>query len=234
MCLLFIIYYLYKERKACAKGRPILGAQAVLLAQNFKINATFLEFSRLNSKGGLGVAEYGEKELIKKLKKGNEEAYIELLDNYGNRLLKTCYLILKDERDAEDIVQETFVKVFRQINSFRENSSLYTWLYRIALNLCKDKLKSRKDFIIYEDIMESNERVEDLVFDSIDREILKRELFSLNHIYKEILILFYFEELSINEISEILEEKEGTIKSRLSRGRVLLKDAIERGGELNG
>ena len=104
---------------------------------------------------------------------------------------------------------------------------LYTWVYRIALNLCKDKLKSRKDFIIYEDIIESKETVEEQVFGSIDREILKRKLFSLNHIYKEILILFYFEELSIKEIGEILEEKEGTVKSRLSRGRVLLKEAIE-------
>jgi len=180
------------------------------------------------------VARDEEKELIRKLKKGNEEAYIELLDNYGNRLLKTCCLILKDEKDAEDIVQDTFLKVFKHINSFMENSSIYTWLYRIALNLCKDKLKSRKDFIIYEDTMEGNERVEKKVFDSIDREILKRELFSLNHIYKEILILFYFEELSIKEIAEILEEKEGTIKSRLSRGRILLRNAIERGGEFNG
>lgn len=175
-----------------------------------------------------------EKELIRKLKKGNEEAYIELLDNYGNRLLKTCYLILKDEKDAEDIVQDTFLKVFKHIDSFMENSSLYTWVYRIALNLCKDKLKSRKDFIIYEDIIESKETVEEQVFGSIDREILKRKLFSLNHIYKEILILFYFEELSIKEIGEILEEKEGTVKSRLSRGRVLLKEAIEKGGEFNG
>lgn len=190
--------------------------------------------SRLNSKGGDGVAEIGEKELIRKLKKGNEDAYIYLLDTYGSRLLKTCYLVLKDEKEAEDVVQETFLRVFSQINSFRENSSLYTWVYRIALNLCKDKRKTIREFEIYEDIVESKERVEDVVFDNIDREILRKELFNLNSIYKEILILFYFEELSIREISQILEEKEGTIKSRLSRGRLILKDAIERGGELYG
>ena len=61
----------------------------------------------------------GEKRLIKKLKKGKEEAYKEVLDLYGNRLLKTCYLILKDKDEAEDIVQETFLKVFRQIGAFK-------------------------------------------------------------------------------------------------------------------
>lgn len=190
--------------------------------------------NRLNSKGGDGVAEIEERELIRKLKKGNEDAYIYLLDIYGSRLLKTCYLVLKDEKEAEDVVQETFLRVFSHINSFRGNSSLYTWVYRIALNLCKDKRKTIREFEIYEDIIESKERVEDVVFNSIDREILRKELFNLNSIYKEILILFYFEELSIKEISQILEEKEGTIKSRLSRGRLILKDAIERGGDLYG
>jgi RNA polymerase sigma-70 factor (ECF subfamily) len=178
------------------------------------------------------VARNEEKELVRKLRKGNEEAYIELLDIYGNRLLKTCYLILKNEKDAEDIVQDTFLRVFNQIDNYNGNSSLYTWIYRIALNLCKDKIKSRREFEIYEDIFETKEKVEDIVFNSIDREILRRELFNLNALYREILILFYFEELAIKEISEILEEKEGTIKSRLSRGRVILKNAIERGGEL--
>ena len=180
------------------------------------------------------MAEIEERELIRKLKKGNEDAYIYLLDIYGSRLLKTCYLVLKDEKEAEDVVQETFLRVFSHINSFRGNSSLYTWVYRIALNLCKDKRKTIREFEIYEDIIESKERVEDVVFNSIDREILRKELFNLNSIYKEILILFYFEELSIKEISQILEEKEGTIKSRLSRGRLILKDAIERGGDLYG
>lgn len=178
------------------------------------------------------MTEWGEIELIRKLKKGNEDAYIYLLDTYGSRLLKTCYLILKDEREVEDIVQETFLRVFNGVASFKGNSSLYTWIYRIALNLCNDRMRSKREFEIYEDIVEGEEMVEDTVFDAIDREILKKELFNLNSIYKEVLILFYFEELSIKEVSQILEEREGTIKSRLSRGRILLKDAIERGGEL--
>lgn len=75
--------------------------------------------------------------------------------------------------------------------------------------------------------------MEDLVIDYIDREILRRELLKLNHIYKESLILFYFEDLSIKDICEILGEKEGTIKSRLSRGRTILKENIEKEGEFH-
>lgn len=220
--LISIIYYLFNNKKCredyCDK----------------MILQPFCNLSRLNSKGGKFLAIDVEKRLIRKLKKGNEKAYIELLDIYGNRLLKTCYLILKDESDAEDVVQETFLKVFRQIDSFKGNSSLYTWIYRIALNLCKDKMKARKEFIIYEDTIESDDRVEDTVINDINREILREKLSKLNPIYNEVLILFYFEELSIKAICEILEEKEGTIKSRLSRGRILLKDAIEKGGELIG
>lgn len=174
-----------------------------------------------------------EKNLIKRLKKRDEKAYEEVLDLYGNRLLKTSYLILKDEKEAEDVVQETLFKLFNHIYDFKGKSTLYTWIYRIALNISKDKLRSRKDLDLLEDYMESSERVEDIVIDKFNMEVLRNELFNLNHIYKEVLILFYFEELSIKEICEILEEKEGTIKSRLSRGRILLKDAMERGGQSN-
>lgn len=85
-----------------------------------------------------------EKNLIKRLKKGHEDAYVEVLDLYGNRLLKTCYLILKDKQEAEDVVQETFLRLFKQIDSFKGNSSIYTWIYQIALNLCRDRLKAKK------------------------------------------------------------------------------------------
>lgn len=190
-----------------------------------------MNLDRLNSKGGKILARDEEKKLIKKLRKGNEKAYIELLDLYGNRLIKTCYLILRDEKESEDVVQETFIKVFSRIDSFKGNSGLYTWIYRIALNLCKDRIRVRKEFTIYEDGLGSRVRVEDIVIGAMDREVLRKELFSLSHIYKEVLILFYFEELSIKKICEVLKEKEGTIKSRLSRGRMLLKDSIEKGGE---
>ena len=72
--------------------------------------------------------------------------------------------------------------------------------------------------------------VESLVEINIDRELLKKEIFEMNSLYREVLVLFYFEELSIKEISNLLNEKEGTIKSKLSRGRNILKESLLKGG----
>lgn len=176
----------------------------------------------------------GDKDLIKGLKRGREEAYYELVNTYGNRLLRTYFLMTRDEKEAEDIVQETFIRVFKYIKGFKGDSSLYTWIYRISQNVLKDKIKSKVIEIPYEDYHMNKDNPEDLTIDKIDREMLREELDNLRFIYKQVLILFYFEDRSIKEISEILEEKEGTIKSKLSRGRSLLKVAMEKGGEFNG
>jgi RNA polymerase sigma-70 factor (ECF subfamily) len=173
-----------------------------------------------------------ERELVKGLVKGKESAYYEIVNLYGNKLLRSCFLIIRDIDEAEDIVQETFMRVFKYIKSFRGDSSLYTWIYKISQNVLKDKLKKIIDTssYVYEAI--DYESPEEIVISNLDREILKSALSNLSFVYKQVLVMFYFDELSIKEISEILEEKEGTIKSRLSRGRLMLKDVLERGGEL--
>ena len=169
------------------------------------------------------------------LKRGNQEAYYELVSLYGNKLLRTSFLIVKDEAEAEDIVQETFIKVFKYIKGFKGEGSLYTWIYRISQNIIKDRFKSQIYTVPYED----NEIVdfktpEEIIINNIDREILKSELDNLNFIYKQVLVLFYFNDLSIKDISQILDEKEGTIKSRLSRARIMLKESLEKGGDFHG
>lgn len=175
-----------------------------------------------------------EKLLIKNLKKGHEDAYRQVIEEYGNKLLRTCYLVLEDKGEAEDVVQETFIKVFQKLNTFKEDSGLYTWIYSIALNLCRDRLRKKHDILTLEDEWIENSDVESCVEKNIDREVLKKELFQMNSIYREVLVLFYFEDLSIKEISNLLNEKEGTIKSKLSRGRTILKTSLLKGGQLNG
>lgn len=174
-----------------------------------------------------------EQVLVKKLKRKDEAAYEEIVNTYANKLFKVCYLMLKDEKEAEDVVQETFIKVFKNIASFRGESSIYTWIYRIALNISRDVIRKRQEVLSFEDEWIGEEDVEEKVEESIDREVLRRSLKSLNPIYRECLILFYFEDLSIREISQILDESEGTIKSKLSRGRKLLKNSVEKGGQFN-
>lgn len=175
-----------------------------------------------------------EKLLIKNLKNGLENSYRQIVAEYGNRLLRTCYLILKDREEAEDVVQETFIKVFKKMGTFRGNSGLYTWIYTIALNLSRDRLRKKQDTLILKDELVGNNEVEYQVEKNFDRELLRKELFEINSLYREVLVLFYFEELSIKEISNLLNEKEGTIKSKLSRGRRILKESLLKGGQLNG
>ena len=92
-----------------------------------------------------------EKLLILNLKRGREEAYRQLIEEYGNRLLRTCYLILKEREEAEDVVQETFIKVFKKIDTFKEKSGLYTWIYAIALNLSRDRMRMKQDMLQLKD-----------------------------------------------------------------------------------
>ena len=171
-----------------------------------------------------------EKLLIKNLKRGREEAYRQLIEEYSNKLLRTCYLILNDREEAEDVVQETFIKVFNKIDTFKEKSGLYTWIYAIALNLSRDRMRTKQDMLELKDEWIGNDDVESHVEINIDREQLRKEIFGMNSLYKEVLVLFYFEELSIKEISNLLNEKEGTIKSKLSRGRNMLKESLLKGG----
>ncbi|WP_270474725.1 RNA polymerase sigma factor [Clostridium cochlearium] len=174
-----------------------------------------------------------EKELIKNLKNGKEEAYYKLVNIYGNKLLRTCFLMLKDEKEAEDIVQDTFIKVFKYINGFKGNSSLYTWVYKIAQNIIKDKCKNDISTIPYEDYYTSEDNIEEIIINNNNKRILKEKLKEMGFIYKQVLVLFYFNDFSIKEIREILDKKEGTIKSKLSRGRKLLKTSLLEGGKLN-
>ena len=121
-----------------------------------------------------------EKLLIKNLKKGREDAYRQLVDEYGNKLLRTCYLILNDREEAEDVVQETFIKVFKKIDTFKEKSGLYTWIYSIALNLSRDKMRIKQDTLTLIDEWIGNDDVESHVEMKIDRELLRKEIFEMN------------------------------------------------------
>ena len=120
-----------------------------------------------------------EKLLIKNLKRGREEAYRQLIEEYGNKLLRTCYLILNDREEAEDVVQETFIKVFNKIDTFKEKSGLYTWIHAIALNLSRDRMRIKQDMLELKDEWIGSDDVESHVEINIDREQLRKEIFGI-------------------------------------------------------
>jgi RNA polymerase sigma-70 factor (ECF subfamily) len=94
-------------------------------------------------------------------------------------------------------------------------------------------MRMKQDMLELKDEWIGNDDVESQVEINIDKELLRKEIFEMNSLYREVLVLFYFEALSIKEISNLLNEKEGTIKSRLSRGRNLLKESLLKGGRKN-
>jgi len=169
-----------------------------------------------------------EKALIQGLKSKEASAFETLLNIYGDKILRVCYLILKDISLAEDVTQEVFILVYRHGSKFKEKSSLYTWISKIAVNKCRDVLKKNNEYIFFEDYheIESDSNIEKEVLTNVKGNKIKDCIFLMKPRYREVITLYYFEELSIKEICEVLDENENTVKSRLIRGRKILKDML--------
>lgn len=124
--------------------------------------------------------------------------------------------------DAEDIVQETFLRLYAQEKTFESEDHLHRWLMRVAVNLCKDALKSpwRKQRADLDALTVKP------VFDRVEQRELYQEVMALPEKYRTVLNLYYYEELSTKEIAELLSLRQTTVTTRLSRGRGLLKDRL--------
>ncbi|KJS12883.1 MAG: hypothetical protein VR67_06750 [Peptococcaceae bacterium BRH_c8a] len=176
-----------------------------------------------------------ETEIISGLKTGKDEAVEAVLNIFGDRLLRAALAITGDLQTAEEVVQDTLLQVCRKIHSFQEQSALQTWIFRIAVNLAKNKVRGswfrrviptkEKELNQLPDNRNSSPEVETV--DRESREEVLRCLQSLPVKYREVLVLYYLEDLNIREICAVLEQPEGTVKSKLSRGRALIKTKME-------
>lgn len=164
---------------------------------------------------------------------GKEKIIKDYLRDYGENILRLAYSYVKDQTKAEDILQETMLTVYLQLNTLREGAALKSWIYRIAINKCKDYLKSwqyrqfKLSQILHLNIASPEKSVELKLVIKDENEILATELFRLKSKYREVIILHYYEQLTLEEIGTILGIKPGTVKSRLHYGRQLLRNALE-------
>lgn len=160
-----------------------------------------------------------------------------LINCYGDDVLRVAYLYVKDKHKAEDIFQEVFIKVFKKYDTFKGNSSEKTWIMKIAVNVCKDYFKSFwiKRVFLNSDREEDretyaeeykDESLEDGIIKSMESKELLNEVMNLPIKYKEVIILYYYQQFSSKEISEMLKLPEGTIRTRLFRARELLKKNV--------
>ncbi len=164
----------------------------------------------------------------------NKEEYnIEsMMRTYGNDVLRTAYSFVKDRDMAEDLFQEVFIKAYYNLDKFRGDSSIKTWLIRITINVCKDYLKSAYNQRVVpmmdfeEDAIVSEGDYEEV--ENADRnEQIRKAVETLPDGYREVVISVYFNEMSVAETAQALEIAEGTVKSRLSRARDMLKKKLE-------
>lgn len=164
--------------------------------------------------------------LIKKAQNGDKEAFISIINEYIQMMYKVAKTRLSSEEDIGDAIQETILSAYKSICVLKNTSYFKTWLIKILINKCNDIILKNKKVIYVEDYYESIEN-EDLLEAKVSIEeniVFNETLNSLDESYKTVIVLYYVSGFNTREISEILKEKEGTIKSRLSRARQKLKE----------
>ena len=152
-----------------------------------------------------------------------------LIDEYGDTILRMCFLYLKDYHLAEDAAQETFIKAVRYYDTFEQKSSEKTWLIKIAINCCKNIMRTRWfhfHFVNIEnhpEIADSNNKIDELIL----KDTLSNAIMQLNVLDREVLLLYYYEELSIKEIGAVIGKPTNTANQRLNRARKKLKEILK-------
>lgn len=158
---------------------------------------------------------------------------------YGDELVRLAFSYVKDTEIAKDMVQNTFIKCYKNVDTFRYDAHIKTWLYRIAINECKDYLKSwhfkmvQVKSFIHETAKSIYPSTEKTVIDKYNNEELKDTIFSLPKVYREVVYLYYYESLKTDEIAEVLDIPMNTVKTRLRRAKQRLESMIKE-AELNG
>ena len=175
--------------------------------------------------------------LIDRFKGGDQSAFEELVLKYQDRIYNLCRHMLGNTHEAEDAAQDTFLKAYQKLKDFKPEASLYTWLYRIAVNTCLDYKKRP----FFESLFRKSDEDEEYILEPLSDEpspeklyeskqlglALRKSLGKLSPKLKTVIILKEIEGLSYEEIVDILEISIGTVKSRISRAREELKEMMK-------
>ena len=152
----------------------------------------------------------------------DKAGFTHAVEQYQNTVYRTALHALGSPQDADDAVQEVFLRLFRYKAPFESEEHLRRWLLRVTVNCCRDMLKSpwRKRRVSWEELPETP------VFDKPQQAALYREVMALPEKYRTVLNLFYYEELTVREIGELLGLKQSAVTTRLSRARERLKEKL--------
>jgi len=204
----------------------------------------------LDAEAGKGpkAGEDADVELIREFLKGNQSSFNRLVLKYQNKIFNLCYRMLGDQAEAEDVAQDVFVTLFRSVKTFRGDSLFSTWVFRITVNHCKNRLKylTRRNYFrtqsldqplpteegeVTPDVEDDGETPEEILVTSEIQDLIQRKIGELDEEHRTAIVLRDIQGLSYQEIADILHLKEGTVKSRIHRARLELKEKLEREGK---
>ncbi|MDP3387150.1 MAG: sigma-70 family RNA polymerase sigma factor [Eubacteriales bacterium] len=179
--------------------------------------------------------------LIKRSQKGDINSFEELIKEYKKVAYNIALKMLKNKEDAEDVSQEALIKVYKSIDRFNMDSSFKTWLYRIVVNTCLDHVRKNKENPIsidqpihsghdefYMEVEDNRPTPQEVLETKLTQKMVMDAVNELEEDFRSIIILRDINDLSYEEISEIIECNIGTVKSRISRARQKLKEILEK------
>jgi RNA polymerase sigma-70 factor, ECF subfamily len=179
--------------------------------------------------------------LVRLSRSGDRRAFSELVDMYKDKIYYLAYRMLNNVQESEDVVQETFLRVFKNLDRYDEKQKFSTWIYRIATNLSIDQLRKRKaaysldagmaadgegtDY--YSTLASTDPTPESQLILTETQRTIRRAIDQLPEKYKSVVILRYMHDMSLQEISEVLDMPVTTVKTRVHRGREYLRKRLE-------
>ena len=181
--------------------------------------------------------QYTDEELIARFQKGDEQSYIELVKRYKDKLINFVFRLVSDRDQAEDIIQDTMLKLYTHKHYYKNIAKFSTWIYTIAGNLAKTELRKNKRRKVtnlsdmgsddWEFEIPAKEDTAEEVYNQFDGEHINKAIQTLPDHFREVIILRDIQELSYEEVSNIVEVPLGTVKSRINRARLQLQEMLK-------
>jgi RNA polymerase sigma-70 factor (ECF subfamily) len=181
-----------------------------------------------------------ENEIILRVIEGDQRAFAELVDRHKDKAMTLAIRMLKNRSEAEEVLQDAFIRAYKALPSFERKSSFSTWFYRIVFNVCSSALSKRgNNTLLSIDVETNNDEVKfeipseddepDIELESKEfTEIVRKEISAMDESYSSILTMFFLQEMSYEEIISVTGLPLGTVKNRLFRARMLLRSAVLR------
>ncbi|MBI2263616.1 MAG: sigma-70 family RNA polymerase sigma factor [Armatimonadetes bacterium] len=187
--------------------------------------------------GGFSGMHEADQELIRRHRAGDAGAFEEIVLRFKDRILNTVYRMMGPRADNEDITQEVFIKAYHALADFRGESAIGTWLYRIATNLCLDRLRQKQPLTSWEELIASGGEgalrpeddppaIEEILEEKELQEEVQKAIMQLTEKHRAVLVLHDIEGLEFEEIGRILKVPIGTVKSRSHFARSELKERL--------